>query len=116
MLGGGAIAALAFLIVAASPPWPVQLAAFLVLVLAFIRCTAQFRWRQRSFRRERAVPPPRCIRCSFLLGHATGPVFYGLAFARLGPGLAVALGGLSMLFVGAMTARTLGRPRPPPST
>jgi len=48
----------------------------------------------------------------FFLGHATGPVLYGLAFARLGAGPAIVLGGLVILLVGAMTARYLGRPRP----
>ena len=51
----------------------------------------------------------------FFLGHASGPVLYGLAFAQLGGGPAVALGGLVILLVGLMCARYLGRPRPPRS-
>lgn len=116
MIGGGVIAACAFLIVATNPPWPVQLAAFLLLGIGFysLHGSIQVEATELSARARGAATSLHSL--FFFLGHATGPVFYGLAFARLGPGPAVALGGLIMLFVGAMTARTLGRPRPPPST
>jgi predicted MFS family arabinose efflux permease len=113
MIGGGMIAAFAFLIVAANPPWPVQLTAFLVLGIGFysLHGSIQVEATELSVSARGAATSLHSL--FFFLGHATGPVLYGLAFTRLGAGMAVVLGGLVMLFVGFMTAHTLGRPRPP---
>jgi MFS transporter, DHA1 family, inner membrane transport protein len=112
MIGGGVVAALAFLIVAANPPWPLQLAAFLVLGIGFysLHGCIQVEATELSVTARGAATSLHSL--FFFLGHATGPVLYGLAFAQLGAGPAVILGGLLMLFVGLMTARYLGRPRP----
>ena len=112
MMGGGVVAAFAFLIVAANPPWPVQLAAFGVLGIGFysLHGSIQVEATELSISARGAATSLHSL--FFFLGHATGPVLYGLAFARLGAGPAIVLGGLVILFVGAMTARYLGRPRP----
>src|SRR5215510_1899679 len=112
MMGGGVVAAFAFLIVAANPPWPVQLAAFAVLGIGFysLHGSIQVEATELSISARSAATSLHSL--FFFLGHATGPVLYGLAFARLGAGPAIVLGGLVILLVGAMTARYLGRPRP----
>src|SRR5262245_61340488 len=112
MFGGGVVAASAFLIIAANPPWPVQLAAFLVLGIGFYSLHGSIQVEATELSSSARGAATSLHSLFFFLGHATGPVLYGLAFARLGAGPAVVLGGVLLLLVGAMTARYLGRPRP----
>jgi hypothetical protein len=46
---------------------------------------------------------------SFFLGHATGPVLYGIGFAWLGAGVSVLLGGMLVMLTALMCARYLRR-------
>jgi predicted MFS family arabinose efflux permease len=113
MIGGGALAALAFLVIAATPPWPLQLAAFLVLGIGFYSVHGCIQVEATELSVSARGAATSLHSSFFFLGHASGPVLYGLAFTHLGSGPAVALGGVLMLLVGLMCARTLGRPRPP---
>ncbi len=113
MIGGGAISALAFLVIAANPPWPLQLAAFLILGIGFYSLHGCIQVEATELSVSARGAATSLHSSFFFLGHATGPVLYGLAFAQLGGGPAVALGGGVMLLVGLMCARYLGRPRPP---
>ncbi|RPI30253.1 MAG: MFS transporter, partial [Hyphomicrobiaceae bacterium] len=61
MIGGGVVAALAFLLIALDLPCPSSLWHSWCWAWAFIRCTPAFRWRPPSCPRVPAVPPRRCI-------------------------------------------------------
>ena len=104
MIGGGAISALAFLVIAANPPWPLQLAAFLLLGIGFTRCTAAFRWRQRSFPSAPAAVSPRCTPRSFSWGTRPDPCSMASRSRNWEAAPPWPSGGLVMLFVGLMCA------------
>ena len=113
MIGGGVVAALAFLLIALDLPWPIQFVAFMVLGVGFysLHGCIQVEATELSSRARGAATSLHSS--FFFLGHATGPVLYSLAFAHLGARPAVWLGGLLILLVGLMCARYLRRPRPP---
>jgi predicted MFS family arabinose efflux permease len=113
MIGGGVVAALAFLVIALDLPWPIQFVAFMVLGVGFysLHGCIQVEATELSSRARGAATSLHSS--FFFLGHATGPVLYSLAFAHLGARPAVWLGGLLILLVGLMCARYLRRPRPP---
>jgi predicted MFS family arabinose efflux permease len=50
---------------------------------------------------------------SFFLGHAAGPVLYGIGFAALGPAPSVLIGGVVVMLTALMCARYLRRPAAP---
>src|SRR4029453_12032967 len=84
MIGGGAISALAFLLIAANPPWPLQLAAFLVLGIGFYSLHGSIQVEATELSVSARGAATSLHSSFFFLGHATGPVLYGLAFAQLG--------------------------------
>ena len=113
MIGGGAIAALAFLVIAANPPWPLQLAAFLILGIGFYSLHGCIQVEATELSVSARGAATSLHSSFFFLGHATGPVLYGLAFAHWGAAPPWPSGVGLMLLVGLMCARYLGRPRPP---
>ena len=43
----------------------------------------------------------------FFIGHASGPVLYGLGFMKLGPALTISLAAIIVMLVGLLCARLL---------
>jgi predicted MFS family arabinose efflux permease len=111
MIGGGIVAAASFAVIALDPPWPVQFAAFVVLGIGFysLHGCVQVESTELSATSRGAAMALHSL--FFFLGHATGPVLYGIGFAQLGASRSVLLGGLLMLLVGLMCARYLRRVR-----
>ncbi|MBX9592252.1 MAG: MFS transporter [Hyphomonadaceae bacterium] len=109
MIGGGTLAAAALAVVALDPPWPIQLAAFVVLGIGFY-CLHGCIQVEASELSTIARGTAMSLHGSFFFaGHAAGPVLYSIGFAYLGASPSVWLGGLVMLLTGLMCARYLRR-------
>jgi DHA1 family inner membrane transport protein len=107
MVGGGVFAALALAVVSFNPVWPVQLAAFTLLGLGFYTMHASI-----QVQASELAPASRGAAMSlhsffFFVGHASGPVLYGLGFVSLGSALTVALAAIVAMAIGVVTARLL---------
>ena len=113
MIGGSAVAAVAFAIVAFDPPWPIQFAAFVVLGIGFysLHSCIQVEATELSITARGTAMSLHSL--FFFLGHATGPILYGIGFTAFGASRSVLLGGALVLLIGLMCARYLGRPAAP---
>lgn len=109
MIGGGMVAAVAFMVVALDPPWPIQLAAFVVLGIGFYSLHGCIQVEATELSTAARGTAMSLHSSFFFLGHAAGPVLYGVGFASLGASRSVLLGGLMMLLTGLMCARYLRR-------
>lgn len=110
MLGGGLLAALAFVLIAFNPPWFVQLVACWMMGIGFFLLHGCV-----QVEASELLPSARGTALSmhslfFFIGNAVGPVLYGLGFTYLGATPSVLLGGLLMILVGLMCAHFLRRP------
>ena len=108
MIGGGVVAAFAFAVIALDPPWQVQLAAFVVLGIGFYSLHGCIQVESTELSVSSRGTALSLHSLFFFTGHATGPVLYGLGFAKLGAGASVLIGGALMLLVAARV-RALSR-------
>jgi predicted MFS family arabinose efflux permease len=112
MIGGGVVAAFAFTVVALDPPWQVQLAAFVVLGIGFYSLHGCIQVEATELSLSARGTALSMHSFFFFMGHATGPVLYGLGFSQVGAAPSVLLGGMLVLLVALMCWRYLGT-RPP---
>jgi MFS transporter, DHA1 family, inner membrane transport protein len=113
MIGGGAIAALALGLAAFEPVWPLQLFAFTLLGLGFytLHASIQVQTTELSVHARGAAVSMHSF--SFFVGHASGPVIYGLGFSHVGAPATIAISAVLVLLIGLVCARLL-RERPAP--
>jgi DHA1 family inner membrane transport protein len=112
MIGGGVVAALTFLLIAADPPWQVQLAAFIVLGIGFYCLHGCIQVEATELSHSARGTAMSLHSLFFFLGHASGPVLYGYGFTHLGASTSVLLGGVLVAMVGVMCWHYLGRRQP----
>ncbi len=108
MLAGGATAALGLAVAAFQPPWPVQLLAFLVIGFGFYTMHGGVQVQATELHPVARGAAVSLHSLFFFLGHATGPVLYGLGFAYLGATPSLMIGAALVLATGLMTWRFLG--------
>jgi predicted MFS family arabinose efflux permease len=111
MIGGGVIAAFSLAIVSFDFAWPVQLAAFTLLGFGFYTLHASIQVQATELSPEARGAAMSMHSFFFFVGHASGPVLYGLGFMQLGSALTIALAALVVMGVGFACARLL-RERP----
>jgi MFS transporter, DHA1 family, inner membrane transport protein len=109
MLTGGAVAAAALAVVAIDPPWQVQVLAFVVLGIGFYLLHGCIQVEATELSAVSRGSAMSIHSLFFFLGHATGPILYGLGFQYLGSGRSVLLGALLMILVALMCAHYLWR-------
>jgi predicted MFS family arabinose efflux permease len=107
MIGGGAIAAFSLSIVAFDFAWPVQLAAFTLLGFGFYTLHASIQVQATELAADARGAAMSMHSFFFFVGHASGPVLYGLGFAKLGSALSIAIAALIVMGVGFVCARLL---------
>ena len=109
MIGGGTVAAGAFVVVALDPSWPVQLAAFIVMGIGFylLHGCIQVEASELSVASRGTAMSLHAM--FFFMGHSAGPVLYSLGFTWLGSTASVLTGGALMLAAGLTCARYLRR-------
>jgi DHA1 family inner membrane transport protein len=107
MISGGAIAALSLAIVAFDFAWPVQLAAFVLLGFGFYTLHASIQVQATELSADARGAAMSLHSFFFFVGHASGPVLYGLGFAKLGSAISISIAALIVMGVGFMCARLL---------
>jgi predicted MFS family arabinose efflux permease len=109
MLGGGAVCAASFAGIALNPAWPVQLALFAGMGIGFYTLHGCIQVEASELSTTARGTALSMHSLSFFLGHAAGPVLYGIGFAWLGAGVSVQLGGVAVMLTAVMCARYLRR-------
>jgi DHA1 family inner membrane transport protein len=107
MIGGGIIAAFSLALVSFDLAWPVQLAAFTLLGFGFYTLHASIQVQATELSADARGAAMSMHSFFFFVGHASGPVLYGLGFVRLGPALTISLAALIIMGVGFVCARLL---------
>ena len=107
MIGGGVIAALALAIVSFDLAWPVQFAAFTVLGFGFYTMHASIQVTATELSSTARGAAMSLHSFFFFIGHACGPVLYGLGFVKLGSAITLTIAAVIALAIGIVTARLL---------
>jgi predicted MFS family arabinose efflux permease len=107
MIGGGVIAALALAVVSLNLAWPVQFAAFTVLGLGFYTMHASIQVTATELSSTARGAAMSLHSFFFFVGHASGPVLYGLGFVKLGSAVTLTIAAMIALTIGIVTARLL---------
>jgi MFS transporter, DHA1 family, inner membrane transport protein len=107
MIGGGVIAALALAVVSFNLAWPVQFAAFTVLGLGFYTMHASIQVTATELSSTARGAAMSLHSFFFFVGHASGPVLYGLGFVKLGSAVTLTIAAMIALGIGIVTARLL---------
>ncbi len=107
MIGGGALCAASFAGIALNPAWQFQIVLFFVMGIGFYTLHGCIQVEASELSTTARGTAMSMHSLMFFLGHAVGPVLYGLGFAWLGSNLSVALGGVVVMLTGLMCARYL---------
>jgi DHA1 family inner membrane transport protein len=107
MIGGGILAALSLAIVSFNPPWPMQFAAFTLLGLGFYSMHASIQVQATELSSSARGAAMSLHSFFFFVGHASGPVLYGLGFVKLGSAVTLSVAALIAMAIGLVTARLL---------
>jgi predicted MFS family arabinose efflux permease len=107
MIGGGIIAALALAVVSFDFAWPVQFAAFTLLGLGFYTLHASIQVTATELSSVARGAAMSLHSFFFFIGHASGPVLYGLGFVKLGSAVTISIAAVIVLMVGLVCARLL---------
>src|SRR5262245_31507744 len=91
MVGGGIIAALSLAVVSFDLAWPVQFAAFTLLGFGFYTLHASIQVQATELAQDARGAAMSMHSFFFFIGHASGPVLYGLGFMKLGSALTISL-------------------------
>lgn len=111
MIGGGVLAALSLAVAAFNFAWPIQFAAFTMLGFGFYSMHASIQVTATELSSTARGAAMSLHSFFFFVGHASGPVVYGLGFMKLGSALTISAAALVALAIGLVTAHLL-RERP----
>jgi len=107
MIGGGVLAAASLGIAALELAWPIQLAAFTLLGFGFYTLHGSIQVQTTELSPTSRGAAVSIHSFSFFVGHASGPVLYGLGIAWLGAGPTIAVAAAFILLIGFACARLL---------
>jgi MFS family permease len=112
MVGGGALCALGLFVVGASPPWPVQAAAFAAMGCGFYTLHASIQVYVTEFAPATRSSAVAFHTFSFFVGGGISPIVYGLGLNVFGPAITLSIAGIAMAVIGVVSAQLLVKPRP----
>ena len=98
---------LALAVVSFNLAWPVQFAAFTLLGLGFYTMHASIQVTATELSSTARGAAMSLHSFFFFVGHASGPVLYGLGFVKLGSAVTLTIAALIALGIGIVTARLL---------
>src|SRR6478736_295820 len=107
MIGGGINAAFALAVVSFDLMWPVQFAAFTLLGLGFYTLHASIQVQATELSPVARGAAMSLHSFCFFMGHASGPVLYGLGFVKLGSAITITIAAVIVMAVGFVCARLL---------
>jgi predicted MFS family arabinose efflux permease len=109
MIVGGVLCALALMAIALELSWPIQFALFLLLGVGFYTLHGCIQVEASELSPTARGAAMSLHSLFFFLGHASGPVLYGLGFRTIGHTGALLIGAVIMVCTGLMCARYLRR-------
>ena len=107
MVGGGVIAALALAVASFNLAWPVQFIAFTVLGFGFYTMHASIQVQATELSAASRGAAMSMHSFCFFMGHASGPVLYGLGFVTFGSAVTLTIAAMIAMAIGLVTARLL---------
>jgi DHA1 family inner membrane transport protein len=107
MIGGGAVAAVALAIVGFDFAWPVQLAAFSLLGFGFYTLHGSIQVQATELSTQARGAAMSLHSFFFFIGHASGPVLYGLGFSLIGSLPVLMISAMIVMLVGLACSRLL---------
>jgi predicted MFS family arabinose efflux permease len=107
MVIGGILAALALVLIALDLPWTAQVAVFGLLGFGFYLLHGSIHVHVTELSATARGAATSLHSCTFYLGQATGPIFYGFAFAHGAAVPSILAGALVVLGVSLVCARLL---------
>jgi len=113
MIAGGIVAGLALGVAALELSWPVQLAAFMVLGFGFYTLHGSIQVQVTELSTQARGAAVSLHSFSFFVGHASGPVLYGIGIANFGAGATLTATATVIVVVGLIAARLLRERRSP---
>jgi predicted MFS family arabinose efflux permease len=107
MVGGGVIAAFALALASFNLAWPVQFLAFTVLGFGFYTMHASIQVQATELSSASRGAAMSMHSFFFFMGHAGGPVLYGLGFVSFGSAVTLTIAAMITMAIGLVTARLL---------
>jgi predicted MFS family arabinose efflux permease len=107
MIFGGLLTAAGLLGQATVPPWPAQIASFLVIGFGFYLLHGCLLVQMTELAPEARGTATAGHALAYFSGQALGPVVYGLSFAAIGPSPTIALAAVVMMLVAWLAVRLL---------
>jgi predicted MFS family arabinose efflux permease len=110
MIIGGSLAAIALALLAPNPPWFAQIAVFTLLGFGFYMLHGSIHVHVTDLTHTARGAATSLHSCTFFIGQAMGPIFYGFTFAHGEGTLSILAGALVVFGVGLLCARLLRHP------
>jgi predicted MFS family arabinose efflux permease len=107
MIGGGALMASQLVIIALGPPWPAQLACFLVMGCGFYMIHGSLQTFASEISIEARGTAVAMHAFCFFLGQTVGPIAYGYGISSVGKVPTMTIAAAIMLALGIVCARLL---------
>lgn len=109
MIGGAAVCAAAFAVIALNPAWQLQIALYVVMGIGFYTLHGCVQVEASELSATARSTAMSMHSLCFFTGQATGPVLYSIGFAILGAPPSVLIGGLVVMLIGLLCAHYLRR-------
>lgn len=107
MIGGAAVVALQFVVVAIGPRWEIQALCFLLMGWGFYSLHGSLQVFSSDLAPEARASALSLHAFFFFMGQAVGPIIYGLALAHAGKVSTLVLSATAILVLGIVAARLL---------
>ncbi|MGD9837310.1 MAG: MFS transporter [Afipia sp.] len=107
MIGGAAVVAMQFVIIALGPRWEVQAISFLIMGWGFYSLHGSLQVFSTDLAPEARASAMSLHAFCFFMGQAVGPIVYGFALVHAGKQATLILSAIAILVLGLVAARLL---------
>jgi predicted MFS family arabinose efflux permease len=110
MIGGAAVVALQFIVVAFGPRWEVQAVSLLIMGWGFYSLHGSLQVFSSDLAPQARASALSLHAFFFFMGQAIGPIMYGFALSHFGKFATLTMSAAAILILGVVAARLLNRP------
>lgn len=111
MIGGAAVVALQFLVIASGPRWELQAFSFFIMGWGFYSLHGSLQVFSSDLAPEARASAMSLHAFFFFLGQAVGPIVYGFALSHFGKLTTLTMSAAAIMILGVVAALLLNRPR-----
>jgi predicted MFS family arabinose efflux permease len=112
MIGGAAVVALQFVIIALGPRWEIQAISFLIMGWGFYSLHGSLQVFSTDLAPEARASAMSLHAFCFFMGQAVGPIIYGFSLVHAGKQATLTLSAIAILVLGIVAARLLNQEKP----